>query len=211
MPPANSSQEETMKTGTELTKAKPREVESLNKSYSYKTRFFVSDVDPKHLWINLIAGSLGINTAFEAVGEEFKEISFFDLSINYEGALLAHPVIAKAMMLNYITLSVPKIYVKKVDGDLGSRNIYMFKGWGWDKSKIENPYSQSTWLSGLTHFSHNFPLDEWREIHDAVMSRSYTNHIRDIFFRFEKMDRFGIFLSRLFEVGDLPMEMVRST
>ena len=167
---------------------------------------FDISIDMDNLWINLLAQSLGINTLFSDPTEDMKEVNFYALTDNIEGSILGHPVLAKAMMFNYITKSVPEIYETNVENGISTDKVYLFRNWRWDP-EAQLPIEWFSYLKGKTH---DFPLEEWTKLHDMVMTRCLATNVRDMFFHFQQMTQYGIFLTGLYEAGNVPIEMLRN-
>jgi len=195
-----------MKTGTELMKNLPQLTNS--NSLSFGGRVFVTDVAADVFWINLVAFNLGANVLVEPIDETFKEEKMWEVIHNLDGAILSHPALCKMIILNYVTKSFPKLYSKKIKGDFGTeQTAYFSKGWGWSSSD-ESPII-SYWFRQAEPYKGNFVIPDFMEIYDSVMDRCLTTHIRDIFWNFRKMDQYGIFLSRLYECGTIPMSALK--
>jgi hypothetical protein len=164
------------------------------------------DIDMDTLWVNILAQSLGINTLFSTPTDNLTETSFFKCSENIGGSLLGHPVLAKALMFNYITKSTPEVYSASVKNGISTDVVYMFKGWTWrPDAQVATP-----WFTYFKDESHDFPLEEWTKIHDMVMTRCLSTNVRDMFHHFGKMSEYGLFLTRLYEANAIPIEMIRN-
>lgn len=170
---------------------------------------FISDIDADKMWINLLAQNLGVNTLFTKPTKDMKKIDFNEVLSNIGGYALAHPILAKAIMLQYILKDKPEVYEQDVDNGVATEKIYLFKGWSWNPEKTVK-YADKEWISELQTKTHEFPIAQWSKLHDMVMTRCLTTHVRDVFYHFQKMSQYGIFLTGLYEVGSTPIEMLRN-
>lgn len=167
---------------------------------------FEASIELENMWINLLAQSLGINTLFSEAVDTMKPCTFSTIVDNIGGNILAQPVLAKALMFNYITKSVPEIYEMNVENGISVDKVYLFRNWKWDPD-AQLPVKWFSYLKGKTH---DFPLEEWTKLHDMVMTRCLTTNIRDMFFHFQHMTQYGVFLTGLYEAGNIPIEMLRN-
>lgn len=167
---------------------------------------FLTDIPVGDIWINLLAQNMGINVLFTAPTEDMKEVSFFDIIDKVGGVSIGHPIFAKALMFQYITKSTPTIYETEVNNGISNEKIYLFKHWRWDP---DSP-TVSFWFNLLKDKTHEFTLEKWTKLHDMVMTRCLTTHVRDLFYHFEKMSQYGIFLTGLYGAGNIPIEMLRN-
>jgi hypothetical protein len=185
--------------------------DTTEKEITNKTGYaaFISDIDPDKMWINLLAQNLGVNTLFTKPTEGMKKVDFNKILNNVGGYSLAHPILAKAIMLQYIFKDKPDVYEQEVDNGISMEKIYIFKNWSWNPDK-KNLYSDKEWISELKTKTYEFPISQWSKLHDMVMTRCLTTHVRDVFYHFQKMSQYGIFLTGLYEVGSVPIEMLRN-
>lgn len=178
----------------------------LTSACKMRAQFFVSDIPADIFWINLVAQNIGVNTLFTEPKEDMKEESFGSIVDDIGGSILGHPVLSKAIMMNYATGTRPKIYSSIIDGDLGPQKIFFFKNWAWK----DDPDPIFRWIEGTKHYCYDYPIGEWNSIHNMVLSRCASTHVRDIFLHFGKMEKFGAFLANIYEVGNIPSRLLRS-
>lgn len=170
-----------------------------------KGKAFFTDVPLDRLWINLMAQNIGINTLFTEPTEEMEEITFYDLIDSIGGTSIAHPVLAKVFMFQHLSRSYPKVYKNVVDNGISKETIYLFKDWTWEPNS-----PRASWFNMLKGKTHEFPLQKWSKLHDMVMTRCLTTNVRDLFYHFQKMSQYGIFLTGLYEAGNIPLELLRN-
>jgi hypothetical protein len=180
------------------------EIKNLTKQDT-QGKAFITDIPLDQIWINLVAQNLGINTLFTEPTEDMKLVEFSDIVDNVGGVCIGHPIFAKAIMFQRITKSTPLIYSHVVDNGISKEVVYLFKHWKWSP---DSP-TVSFWTNLLKEHTHDFPLEQWTKLHDMVMTRCLTTHVRDLFYHFLKMNQYGIFLTELYGVGSKPFEMLK--
>lgn len=194
-----------MKTGTESTQTQPQLTNLAPDNFN----IIISDIPADTLWINMVAQCLGINTLLSRTDENITPEKMWEIIHRMDGAVLSHPVLAKAIIFNYVTKTFPSVYSTNVNAEFGTtEKAYLFKGWGWDNSN-ELPVI-SLWFRQSAPYCANFVLPDYKKIYDSMMDRCLTTHIRDIFLHFGKTRQYGVFLSRMYDAMDIPEKILKS-